>query len=158
MYANDRGELKKGVPTNLPTPSGKGCTMRVFAGSDHAGDQVTRRSRTGFFVYLNNALIYWTSKKKTTVGTSLFGSKFIAMQHAAGYVQGLWYKLRAIKIPVNECTYTYGDNKSILVNSGTPHSQMKKQSDSVAFFMFVKVPLLMNGGQLISIRMEILLV
>ena len=32
-----------------------------------------------------------------------------------------------------ECAYIYGDNKSVLVNSGTPHSQLKKQSNSVAF-------------------------
>ena len=71
---------------NLPTPSGKGFTMRVFVDSDHAGDQVTRRSRTGFLVYLNNALIHWTSKKQTTVETSLFGSEFMAVKHATEYV------------------------------------------------------------------------
>ena len=32
-----------------------------------------------------------------------------------------------------ECAYIYGDNKSVLVNSGTPHSQLKKKSNSVAF-------------------------
>ena len=32
-----------------------------------------------------------------------------------------------------ECSYIYGDNKSVLVNSGTPHSQLKKKSNSVAF-------------------------
>ena len=36
-------------------------------------------------------------------------------------------------IPVDECAYIYGDNKSILVNSGTPHSQLKKKSNSVAY-------------------------
>ena len=58
VYANERGELKEEVPTNLPTPLGTGFIMRVFVDSDHTGDQVTRRSRTGFLVYLNNALIY----------------------------------------------------------------------------------------------------
>ena len=64
MYINERGELKEEVPTNLPIPLGKGFVMHVFVDSDHAGDQITRRSRTGFLVYLNNALIYWTSKSK----------------------------------------------------------------------------------------------
>ena len=89
VYANERGELKEDVPKNLPTPLGKGFTMRVFVDSDHAGDQVTRRSRTGFLVYLNNALIYWCSKKQTTVETSSFGSEFLAMKHATEYVRGL---------------------------------------------------------------------
>ena len=122
VYANERGKLKEEVPTNLPTPLGKGFVMRVFVDSDHAGDQITRRSQTGFIVYLNNALIYWTLKKQTTVETSSFGSEFMAMKHATEYVQGLRYKLRAIGIPVVECAYVYGDNKSVLVNTGTPHS------------------------------------
>ena len=45
VYANEQGELKEDVPTNLPTPLGKGFVMRVFVDSNHAGDQVTRRSR-----------------------------------------------------------------------------------------------------------------
>ena len=72
VYDNERGKLKEEVPTNLPTPLGQGFVMRFFVDSDHAGDQITRRSRTGFLVYLNNALIYWTSKKQTTVETSSF--------------------------------------------------------------------------------------
>ena len=36
-------------------------------------------------------------------------------------------------IPVNECTYIYGDNQSVLCNTTTPHSQLKKKSNSVAY-------------------------
>ena len=48
--------------------------MRVFVDSDHAGDTVTRRSRTGFLIYLKSALIDWISKEQTTIETSSFGS------------------------------------------------------------------------------------
>ena len=68
-----------------------------------------------------------------TVKISSFGSKFMAMKHAMEYVRGLRYKLRSIRVPVVECTYIYGDNKSVLVNSGTLHLQLKKKSNSVAF-------------------------
>ena len=57
----------------------------------------------------------------------------MAMKHATEYVRGLRYKLRSMGIQVVECAYIYGDNKSVLVNSGTPHSQLKKKSNSVAF-------------------------
>ena len=63
MYANERGELKENVPTNIPTPLWKKFKMRVFVDSNHASDQATRRSRNGCLVYLNNALIHWSSKK-----------------------------------------------------------------------------------------------
>ena len=38
-------------------------TMCVYVDADHAGDQVTRRSRMGFIVFLNKETIYWSSKK-----------------------------------------------------------------------------------------------
>ena len=108
--------------------------MHVYVDSNHAGDQVKRRPMTGFLVFLNNALIYWTSKKQTTIEISSFGSEFMAMKHATEYVRGLQYKLWAMGIPVEECAYIYGDNKSALVNSAVPYSQlMKKKSNSVAF-------------------------
>ena len=89
VYANERGELKEGVPLNMPTPLEKGFKIRVFVDSDHAGDQVTWRSQTGFLVYLNKSLIYWSSKKQTTIETPSFGSEFMAMKHATEYVRGL---------------------------------------------------------------------
>ena len=54
-------------------------------------------------------------------------------KQATEYVRGLRYKLQAIGISVIECAYIYGDNKSVLVNSAIPHSQLKKMSNSVAF-------------------------
>ena len=86
-----------------------------------------------YLVYLNNALIYWSSKKQTTVETSSFGSEFMAMKQATEYVRGLRFKLRSMGIPVQECCYIYGDNQSVLVNSSTLQSQLKKKSNSVAY-------------------------
>ena len=58
----------------------------------------------------------------------------MAMKHATEYVRGIRYKLRSMGIPVDECTYIYGDNKSVLVNSSVPHSQLKKKPNSVTFY------------------------
>ena len=54
------GELK---PSDTPEPLGMEMVIRAFVDADHAGDQVTRRSRTGFIVFVNSAPIYWLSKK-----------------------------------------------------------------------------------------------
>jgi hypothetical protein len=67
--------------------------MRIFVDSDHAGDLVTRQSRTGFVVFLNCAPIYWSSKKQTSCETSTFGSEFVAMKQATEYACGLRDKL-----------------------------------------------------------------
>ena len=46
-----------------PCPRGYGFTVVGKVDADHAGDLVTRRSRTGFLVCLSSAPIFWFSKK-----------------------------------------------------------------------------------------------
>ena len=107
--------------------------MRVFVDSDHAGDMITRGSRTGFLIFLNNAPIYWFSKKQGSCETSSFGSEFIAMKSCCEYVCGLWYKLRILGIPMELPTYIFGDNQYVLVNSSKPHPSLNKKLSSIAF-------------------------
>lgn len=127
------GECSETVPHDAPEPRGYGFKIRAYVDSDHAGDSTTRRSRTGFIVYLNNAPIYYTSKKQTSVETSSFGSEFIAMKTCCEYIRGLRYKLRMMGIPVDFPTYVFGDNQSVLANSGNPFSVLKKKSSSIAY-------------------------
>ena len=81
------------VPPNIPEPRGMGFVMRAKVDADHAADTVTRRSRTGFLVYLNSGPVYWWSKKQTGVELSSFGSEFIVMKQCCEYIRGLRYKL-----------------------------------------------------------------
>ena len=71
-YGHISGEEE--LPPNSPAPRGMGFTMRAKVDADHASDTVTRRSRTGFMVFLNSALVYFTSKKQLSVESSTFGS------------------------------------------------------------------------------------
>ena len=80
-------------PPNMPKPWGQGFIVSAYVNSDHAGDTVTRRSRTGFFIYCNTFLVYWMSKKQEYIETSSFGSEFLAMKDWTEYNQGLKFKL-----------------------------------------------------------------
>jgi len=117
IYADHREVPKEELPAEMPKPLGESFTIRVFVDADHAGEHLTRRSRTGFIVFLNNAPIYWISKKQTSCETSSFGSEFVAMKQACEYVRGLRYKLRMFGIPVEGPAFISGDNKSTLTNS-----------------------------------------
>ena len=55
------------------------------------------------------------------------------MKQATEFVRGLRYKLRMFGIPVNEPTFIYGDNQSVLTNMIMPGSTLKKKSNSIAF-------------------------
>ena len=121
------------TPSHMPEARGFGFVISTYVDSDHAGDTITRRSRTGFIVYLNQAPIFWFSKKQGGIETSSFGSEFIAMKQCCEYLRGFRYKLRMMGIPVEGPAYIFGDNKSVLVNSSQPDSVLKKKSNSIAY-------------------------
>ena len=132
-WSSAYGEIKEEVPDNAPESRGEGFIMTAYVDADHAGDKLTRRSRTGYLIFLNMSPIYWHSKKQTSVETSSFGSEFVALKQCTEYIRGLRYKLRMMGIPVQDPTYIYGDNKSVLYNSTLPESTLKKKSNSIAY-------------------------
>ena len=117
----------------MPEPRGHGFIMRAKVDADHASDTVSRQSRTGFLIYLNFALVYWWSKKQTSVESSSFGSEFVAMKQCCEYIHGLRYEQMMMSIPVEAPTCIYGDNQSLLANTTTPDSTLKKKSQSIAY-------------------------
>ncbi len=125
--------LEEEMPPGMPTPHVPTMTMRVYVDSNHARDLVTQQSRMGFIVFLNNAPIYWSSKKQGSCETSTFGSKFVAMKHATEYVHGLCFKLQMMGITVDKPAFVLGDNQSILANTTAPASTLKKKSNAIAY-------------------------
>ena len=105
----------------------------MFVDSDHAGDKVSHRSRSGFLIYVNTTLVQWFSKKQSTVETSVFGAEFITTKQHIDALQGLRYKLRMMGIPISGPSYIYGDNMSVIHNTSGPESALRKKSDSVCY-------------------------
>ena len=137
IYSSPGEELKEELPPTMPKPLEHGFKIRCFADADHAGESLTRRSRTGFIVMLNNAPIYWHSKKQTSVETSTFGSEMMAIKQAADCIWVFRYKLIMFGIPVEERSYMYSDNQSVLTGSTRPEYTLKKKYQSISF-RFIK--------------------
>ena len=57
----------------------------------------------------------------------------VAMKQACEFVQGLRYKLRMMGIPVDEPSFMFGDNQSVLANTANPGSTIKKKYQSICF-------------------------
>ena len=121
------------LPPNAPAPRGKGPDIVAYVDADLAGNHVTRTSRTGYIIYLNQAPVYWFSKRQNGVESSTFGSEFIAMKQCCEYIRGLRYKLRMMGIPVCGPAYVYGDNQSVLSNTTFPESKLGKKHHSIAY-------------------------
>jgi hypothetical protein len=117
----------------MPEPRGQVFVISSKVDADHASDSVTRRSRTGFLVWINSCPVYFLSKKQTSVETSSFGSEFVAMMQCCEYLRGLRYKLGMMGIAVNGPCYISGDNQSVLANTTEPSSTLKEKSQSIAY-------------------------
>ena len=111
---NVYGHVKEQRPPQMPEPLGKAVKITCFVDASHAGDLVTRRSHTGFIIYLNNAPIDWYSKRQNTVETSTFGSELVAMKTGIEKVKALRIKLQLLGIPIDGPSLILGDNESVI--------------------------------------------
>ena len=132
-WTNFYGDVKEPIPPNAPKPLGNPVILRLYVDSDHAGDKLIRRSRTGFQVFLNSAPIMWKSQRQATVETSIFGAEFVAMKHGIEAARGLRYKLRMMGIEIDGPTYVYEDNMSVVHNTLKPESTLKKKSNAICY-------------------------
>ena len=89
VYSSPGEELKEEFPPKIPEPLGLQFFMKVFVDSNHAGESLTRRSRSGYICFLNIAPIYWLSNKQTSCEASNFESGFFATEKAMKYTRGI---------------------------------------------------------------------
>ncbi len=89
--------------------------------------------RTGFFVFMNTALVQWFSKQQATIETSVFGAEFVAMKIGMESLRGLRYKLLMMGVGISDPSYIYGDNMSVIHNTQRPESMLKKKSNSICY-------------------------
>jgi hypothetical protein len=75
------GDVKEADSSKRTCHKRNAIYLRLFVDSDHAGEHFTRRSRTGFVIYLNMAPIVWFSKRQPTVESSVCGAEFVAMNN-----------------------------------------------------------------------------
>ena len=65
----------------------------MFVESDYTGYKSDRRSRTGFMIFMNMAMINLHNKKQATVEGAVFGAEFLAMKQGVEALRGIIFKL-----------------------------------------------------------------
>ena len=127
------GDVAEAIPLNAPEPRGNSVDLRMWVDSDHAGDKITRRSRPGYFIFLNNARIDRLSKKQATIECSVYIAEFVAMKTGVEALRGIRYKLSMMGVPLTGPTYIYGANMAVIYNTSRPESTLKKKSNSICY-------------------------
>ena len=131
MYRDAREELP---PDHMiPVPRGRSVEVIGYVDASHAANKVTRRSHTGFILFLNRSPILWYSKRQNTVESSTFSSEYIAAKCCVEHVIALRFKLRMFGIPFYEPAKLFCDNESVVNSSSFVSSTLNKKHSSVAY-------------------------
>ena len=116
-----------------PKPRGRSVTTTAYVDVSHAANWVTRRSHTGFIIFLNRAPIIWFSKRQNTVEASTFSSEFIAAKICVEHITALRFKLRMFGIPFEGPTNLLCENESVVKNSSILSSTLNKKHSSITY-------------------------
>ena len=121
------------MPPMMPKPRGRQVSTSAFVDASHAANKVTRRSHSGFIIFVNRAPIIWYSKRQNTVESSAFSSEFIAAKTCVEHITALRYKLRMFGVPIDGPTKVLCDNESVVKNSTRIDSTLHKKHSSIAY-------------------------
>jgi hypothetical protein len=127
------GDVKEIIPTNIPEPKGKYVTLSHYFDANLYHNMVTGRSVTAILHFLNQTLMDWYSKKQATVETATFGSEFIAARTTIDQIVDLRTTHCYLGIPIQEKSYIFGDNKTVIDASSTPHAKLHKRHNALSF-------------------------
>ena len=109
----------------------------MFVDSDHGHDKVTGRSSTELFSVVVSTPTTWSSKRQTTVQTSTFGAKVIALKKSAEESIMLRYHLISMGIKVYKPTPIFVESISVVLNATNPGSTVNNKT-VVLSYRFVR--------------------
>ena len=94
--------------------------VSAFSDADWAGCPDTRRSTSGFCVFLGESLVSWSSKRQPTVSRSSAEAEYRAVANAAAECIWLRQLLRELHTPILKATVAFCDNVSAVYMSANP--------------------------------------
>jgi len=111
-----RGTLHLGL---LLRPSSS-TDLVVYTDADWAGCSDTRKSTSGYAVFLGDNLVSWSSKRQNTVSRSSAEAEYRAV--ANGVEEATWLRqlLSELHAPLQRATLVYCDNISAVYMSSNP--------------------------------------
>ena len=111
----------KGTTTlGIQLRSAPTAMITAYSNADWAGCPDTRRSTSGFCVFLGNSLISWSSKRQTTVSRSSAEAEYRAIANAVSECSWLRHLLAELLVKVPSATVAFCDNISSVYMSRNP--------------------------------------
>ncbi|WVZ88497.1 LOW QUALITY PROTEIN: hypothetical protein U9M48_035014 [Paspalum notatum var. saurae] len=134
--------LKGTLSAGLHLGVGSLQSLTAYSDADWAGCPDSRRSTSGYYVYLGDNLISWASKRQTTVSRSSAEAEYRAVAHVVAECCWLRQLLQELHLPLEKATVVFCDNVSAVYMAANPvHHRCTKHIEIDIHFVREKVAL-----------------
>ncbi|KYM95559.1 Copia protein [Cyphomyrmex costatus] len=86
-----------------------------FVDADWAGDKVDRKSTTGYLIRIFGNVIFWKSKKQSSVTKSSTAAEYVALSDAVSEIRVILNLLEDLNIKLSKPVKIYEDNSGAIV-------------------------------------------
>ena len=112
--------VKQAPGLGLFFPSNSDLSLKAFSDSDWGGCPDSRKSVTGFCVFLGPCLVSWKAKKQTTISCSSTESEYRALASTVCELQWLQFLLHDLQQPLSGPIPLFCDNQSAIKLAHNP--------------------------------------
>ena len=114
-------------------------SLLSYTDADWGGYPDTRRSTSGFCVFLGDNLIIWSAKRQPTVSKSSARAEYRGVANVVSGTCWTRNSLLELHCPIPTATLVYCDNVSVFYLSGNPVDQRTKHIEMDIHFVHEKV-------------------
>ncbi|GKD45177.1 ribonuclease H-like domain-containing protein [Tanacetum coccineum] len=111
-----RGTSDHGLQLYASTTS----QLTAYSDADWVGCSSTRRSTSGYCVFLGDNLITWSSKRQHVISRSSAEAEYRGVANAVAETAWVRNLLRDLLVPLRSATLVYCDNASVVYLSSNP--------------------------------------